>query len=80
MGKQRDMTWAEAANEVSHIQAINPRFPGTDFNHDPECFARYRRMQSNHARNSGHGMQANQMVMRGSWPQVSKAVDAILHR
>ncbi len=76
---ERNMTWNEAANEVSHIQSINPSYPGSDFNYDPECFARYRKMQSDHARRSGHELQANQMVMLGAWPRPPRGVDAILH-
>ena len=73
------MQWHEAAKEVAYIQSINPSHPGEAFNHDPECFARYRRMQSNDARRSGHELQANQMVMLGAWPRPPKGVDAILH-
>ena len=76
---QRNMTWTEAAGEVRYIQSINPSYPGQSFNHNPECFARYRKMQSDHARQSGLGDQANQMVMLGAWPRPPRGVDAILH-
>ena len=66
MGNQKPMQWYEAANEVRYIQSVNPRNPGSAFNHDPECFARYREMQSRHARASGHELQADQMLMN-SW-------------
>ena len=72
-------TFTEAANEVRYILSVNPAHPGQAFNWDPECFARYRRMQSNHAQQSGHDHQAAQMIMRGPWPQVSANVDTILH-
>lgn len=65
----KDMTWPEAAKEVTYIQSVNPRNPGPTFNHDPECFTRYREMQSNHARKSGHDLQADQMLMNG-WGRV----------
>ena len=73
------MTFVKALREVTYIQSINPSFPGRTFNDDPECFARYRRMQSDCARQAGHEDQANQMVMLGSWPRPPKGVDAILH-
>lgn len=76
---ERNMTWTEAANEVSYIQSVNPSYPGQPFNHDPECFARYRKMQSDHALRSGHDLQANQMIMLGTWPRPPKRCDAIMH-
>jgi len=61
--RAKPMQHFEACKEVSYIQSINPRNPGSTFNHDPECFARYRKMQSDHARISGHELQADQMLM-----------------
>lgn len=75
----RRMTWTEAANEAAYIRSINPRYPGPDFNHNPECFARYRKVQSDHSRSSGHELQANQMLMLGAWPRPPHGCDAILH-
>jgi hypothetical protein len=63
----KEMQWHEAAREVTYIQSINPSNPGLVFNHDPECFARYRKMQSDHARKSGHDLQADQMMMTKAW-------------
>ena len=60
--KAKPMQHFEAYNEVSYIQSINPRNPGKSFNNDPDCFARYRKMQSDHARASGHDLQADQML------------------
>ena len=73
------MQYHQAFSEVTYIQSINPTYPGQDFNFDAECFARYRRMQSDIARQSGHELQANQMVMLGAWPRPPKGCDAILH-
>ena len=36
----------EALAEADYIASIDPHSPGSTFNHDPECFQRYRAMQS----------------------------------
>ena len=64
----RPMQYHEACKEVSYIMTINPSQPGPQFNHDPECFAGYRKMQSDHARASGHIEQADQMMRDPHWP------------
>lgn len=66
--KRRPMQHHEACQEVSYIMGINPCNPGSVFNHDPECFARYRKMQADHARASGHKEQARQMLADPHWP------------
>jgi hypothetical protein len=33
-------------NELLYIESIDPRNPGPTFNDDPECFNRYRLLQS----------------------------------
>jgi len=59
-GKEKDaagagMTTNEAwwFNELSYIESIDPANPGATFNHDPECFIGYCRMQINQAKRDG---------------------------
>ena len=63
----------EACNEVSYIQSINPQHPGRTFNHDPDCFARYRKMMSDQARKSGHYIKAEQMLVA---PDVARRLES----
>jgi MoaA/NifB/PqqE/SkfB family radical SAM enzyme len=39
------MTLDEIKLEIEYLLSINPRSPGANFNHDPDCFARYCKMQ-----------------------------------
>ena len=37
----RIWTEDECKDELAYIKRINPRTPGTNFNHDPKCFVTY---------------------------------------
>tara|TARA_R100000808_G_scaffold1753_1_gene7582 strand:+ start:1020 stop:1229 length:210 start_codon:yes stop_codon:yes gene_type:complete len=39
------MTLDEVKLEIEYILSIDPRSPGANFNHDPDCFERYCQMQ-----------------------------------
>ena len=39
------MTLDEVKLEIEYILSIDPRSPGANFKHDPDCFARYCKMQ-----------------------------------
>ena len=39
------MTFNEIHYEIEYILSVNPRSPGGNFKHDPDCFARYCKMQ-----------------------------------
>ena len=43
----------EAKVELEYIQSVNPVSPGENFNHDPNCFATYCRMQERQIYQSG---------------------------
>ncbi len=64
--KSRKWTWTESADEVRYIQSVNPKCPGSAFNNDPDCFARYRDMQYKQALHSGWSEHAGQ-ILGSSW-------------
>ena len=39
----------ELIAEADYIRSVDPTNPGTTFNHDPSCFARYCEMQAKQA-------------------------------
>lgn len=69
MGKQRPMTRTEAVDEANFILTIDPEKPGISFNWDSACFARYCKMQSDHARESGHLKEAEIMEIELDSPR-----------
>ena len=48
------MTLDAAKQELEYIQSIDPKHPGSTFNHDPKVFAEYCNMHANHILASGH--------------------------
>lgn len=53
---------AQCDSELAFIRSIDPHNPGTAFNHDPLCFARYCNMQANHAYASGFPLTAHDVL------------------
>lgn len=47
------MTTNDARHELEFIKAVDHNAPGSCFNHDRDCFARYCDMQANKARRHG---------------------------